>query len=72
MISSSFVNQDVQKWMGILAERVRTKDPRWRLNSFLVDDPSFNVSIIRFVISMFLKLPVHIFFSLSGYGMKCK
>ncbi|EXB60472.1 hypothetical protein L484_014926 [Morus notabilis] len=47
VISSSFVNQDVQKWMGILAERVRTKDPRWRLNSFLVDDPSFNVSIIR-------------------------
>ncbi|GMN39761.1 hypothetical protein TIFTF001_008983 [Ficus carica] len=47
VISSSFVKQDIQKWIGILAERARTKEPRWRLNSFLVDDPSFDISIIR-------------------------
>ncbi|KAM3688004.1 hypothetical protein ACB098_10G120600 [Castanea mollissima] len=47
VITSSFVGQDVHKWIGLLAERVHTKDPRWRLNAFLVDDPSFEVSMIR-------------------------
>lgn len=47
IISSSFASQDIQKWIGVLAERIRTRDPRWRLNSFLVDDPSFDISIIR-------------------------
>ncbi|PON65595.1 Zinc finger, SWIM-type [Parasponia andersonii] len=47
IISSSFASQDIQKWIGVLAERIRTRDPRWRLNSFLVDDPSFDIYIIR-------------------------
>ncbi|KAM6543324.1 hypothetical protein CsatB_007771 [Cannabis sativa] len=47
IISSSFSSQDIQKWIGLLAERIRTKDPGWRLNSFLVDDSSLDISIIR-------------------------
>lgn len=47
IIASSFVGQDMHKWIGPLAERGRTKDPRWRLNAFLVDDPSFDVSAMR-------------------------
>ncbi|KAB1222177.1 hypothetical protein CJ030_MR2G023415 [Morella rubra] len=47
VITSSFVGQGIQKWIGLFAERIRTKDPRWRLNAFLVDDPSFEVSPIR-------------------------
>ncbi|XP_050366502.1 uncharacterized protein LOC126784978 isoform X2 [Argentina anserina] len=47
IITSSFNSQDIHKWMGLLAERIRTKDPRWRLDAFLVDDPSYEISIIR-------------------------
>ncbi|KAJ0090163.1 hypothetical protein Patl1_12843 [Pistacia atlantica] len=47
IITSSFVGQYIHKWIGPLAERIRTKDPRWRLNAFLVDDPSFDISTIR-------------------------
>lgn len=31
----------------MLAERLRAKDPKWRIGSFLLDNPSFEVSIIR-------------------------
>ncbi|XP_047342558.1 uncharacterized protein LOC124946046 [Impatiens glandulifera] len=37
----------VQKWMVPLVERIRAKDSRWRPNAFFVDDPSFDVSIVR-------------------------
>ncbi|KAA3476811.1 Arrestin-C [Gossypium australe] len=47
VITSSLTGQDMHKWVGSLAERLRTKDPRWRLNAFLVDDPSFGFSAIR-------------------------
>lgn len=47
VITSSFVGQDIHKWIGLLAERIHTKDPGWRLNAFLADDPSFKVSMIR-------------------------
>ncbi|XP_038696469.1 uncharacterized protein LOC119993399 isoform X2 [Tripterygium wilfordii] len=47
VITSSFVGQDIHKWMDPLAERIRVKDPTWRLNAFLVDDPSFEISIVR-------------------------
>lgn len=33
--------------MGIFVERIRTKDPRWRPNAFLVDDPSIEIGVIR-------------------------
>ncbi|KAF9681162.1 hypothetical protein SADUNF_Sadunf06G0196900 [Salix dunnii] len=47
IITSSFVTQDIHKWIGSLAERIRSKDPSWRPNAFLVDDPSFDISFIR-------------------------
>ncbi|XVF34456.1 hypothetical protein REPUB_Repub18cG0060300 [Reevesia pubescens] len=47
VITFSLVGQDIHKWIGSLAERIWTKDPRWRLNTFLVDDPSFGISVIR-------------------------
>ncbi|XP_037496949.1 uncharacterized protein LOC105628473 isoform X3 [Jatropha curcas] len=47
VIASSFVSQDTHKWFGSLAEKIRTKDPGWRPNAFLVDDPSLDISIIR-------------------------
>ncbi|KAF8407021.1 hypothetical protein HHK36_006143 [Tetracentron sinense] len=47
VITSSSDGQNIHKWMGSLVERIRTKDPRWRPNAFLVDDPSFMISIIR-------------------------
>ncbi|XP_048436370.1 uncharacterized protein LOC103965988 [Pyrus x bretschneideri] len=47
IITSSFISQDIHKWIGPLAERIRTKDPGWRPDSFLVDDPSFEISILR-------------------------
>ncbi|KAJ4707996.1 Zinc finger protein [Melia azedarach] len=50
IITSSFVGQYIHKWIGPLAERIRTKDPRWRLSAFLVDDPSFDISTIRILL----------------------
>ncbi|XP_057504762.1 uncharacterized protein LOC130788225 [Actinidia eriantha] len=47
VITSCDVGQDIHKWMLTLTERIRAKDPRWRPNAFLVDDPSFDTSIIR-------------------------
>lgn len=47
IVASSFVTQDIHKWIGSLAERIRSKDPRWRPHAFLVDDPSFDISFIR-------------------------
>ncbi|PQM33428.1 uncharacterized protein Pyn_40050 [Prunus yedoensis var. nudiflora] len=35
VITSSFVSQDIHKWIGLLAERIQIKDPRWRLDAFL-------------------------------------
>ncbi|XP_061346206.1 uncharacterized protein LOC133291878 isoform X2 [Gastrolobium bilobum] len=47
IITSSFVGKDIHKWIGLLCERLRTKDPRWRPNAILLDDPSFDYSILR-------------------------
>ncbi|XP_022153569.1 uncharacterized protein LOC111020586 isoform X2 [Momordica charantia] len=47
VIASSFVNQDIRKWLGLLAERLHAKDPRWRIDTFLLDNPFFEASIIR-------------------------
>ncbi|XP_077212190.1 uncharacterized protein LOC143847287 [Tasmannia lanceolata] len=47
VISSSSNSQDIQRWMGALVDRVRTKDPRWRPHAFLIDDPSLDASVIR-------------------------
>ncbi|RVX19480.1 hypothetical protein CK203_005373 [Vitis vinifera] len=47
VITSSSIGQGIHKWMGIFVERIRTKDPRWRPNAFLVDDPSIEIGVIR-------------------------
>ncbi|XP_039687846.1 uncharacterized protein [Medicago truncatula] len=47
IISSSFVGKDIHKWIVLLSERLRTKDPRWKPNAIFLDDPSFNYYIIR-------------------------
>ncbi|KAI6680081.1 hypothetical protein NL676_033962 [Syzygium grande] len=47
IISSSLICQGIHKWIGPLAKRIYTKDPTWQLSSFLVDDCSFKVSLIR-------------------------
>ncbi|CAJ2643420.1 unnamed protein product [Trifolium pratense] len=47
IITSSFVGKDIHKWIVLLSERLRTKDPRWRPSAIFLDDPSFNCSIIR-------------------------
>ena len=47
IITSSFVGKDIHKWIGFLSKRIRTKDPRWKPNGILLDDPSFDYTIIR-------------------------
>ncbi|KAK2983122.1 hypothetical protein RJ640_022594 [Escallonia rubra] len=47
VITSCCVGQHINRWMVSLVERIRAKDPRWRPNTFLVDDPSFEASVIR-------------------------
>ncbi|XP_065849071.1 uncharacterized protein [Euphorbia lathyris] len=46
VITSSFVSQDIHKWFDSLAEKIRTKDPKWRPSTFLIDDPSLDISVI--------------------------
>ncbi|KAM7490345.1 hypothetical protein LguiA_033266 [Lonicera macranthoides] len=47
VITSCVGHQYIHKWLVSLVERIHIKDPRWRPNAFLVDDPSFEASIIR-------------------------
>ncbi|XP_026404645.1 uncharacterized protein LOC113299774 isoform X2 [Papaver somniferum] len=47
IITSCFNGQDIPCWMVPLVERIRTRDPRWKPNAFLIDDPSFEISILR-------------------------
>ncbi|KAL9176917.1 hypothetical protein ABFS82_01G025500 [Erythranthe guttata] len=47
IISSSSIGQNIHKWIPSLVERIRGKDTRWRPNAVLVDDPSFEASILR-------------------------
>ncbi|KAF7830218.1 uncharacterized protein G2W53_012551 [Senna tora] len=47
IISSSLVSKDTHKWIGLLCERIRTKDPRWKPNAILLDNPSFDFAIMR-------------------------
>ncbi|XP_021892763.1 uncharacterized protein LOC110810780 [Carica papaya] len=47
IIAPSFATVDAHKWMRALYNRVRTKDPSWKLAGFIVDDPSADVLTIR-------------------------
>ncbi|KAK7247509.1 hypothetical protein RIF29_42392 [Crotalaria pallida] len=43
IISPSFSCYDALGWMRALYNRVRTKDPTWKLAGFVVDDPLFGL-----------------------------
>ncbi|KAI3771225.1 hypothetical protein L6452_02384 [Arctium lappa] len=47
IITSCSVGQSVNKWIGSISERIRSRDPRWKPSAVLVDDPCFEPSIIR-------------------------
>ncbi|KAK9274307.1 hypothetical protein L1049_019121 [Liquidambar formosana] len=47
IIAPSFASGDTHRWMRALYNRVRTKDPTWKLAGFIVDDPLADVSTIR-------------------------
>lgn len=38
---------DAHRWMRALYNRVRTKDPSWKLAGFIIDDPLFDILAIR-------------------------
>lgn len=47
IISPSFASLDSHRWMRALYNRVRSKDPTWKLAGFIVDDPLTDVLAIR-------------------------
>ncbi|XVF73492.1 hypothetical protein PTKIN_Ptkin12aG0205600 [Pterospermum kingtungense] len=47
IITPRFASTDAYRWMRALYNRVRTKDPTWKLAGFIVDDPSIDVLSIR-------------------------
>ncbi|KAM7259399.1 hypothetical protein ACFE04_015140 [Oxalis oulophora] len=47
IIALSFATADAHKWMRALNNRVRDKDPTWKLAGFIVDDPLADVLSIR-------------------------
>ncbi|XVF33584.1 hypothetical protein REPUB_Repub17cG0180700 [Reevesia pubescens] len=47
IITPRFASVDAHRWMRALYNRVRTKDPTWKLAGFIVDDPSIDVLAIR-------------------------
>ncbi|KAK8711153.1 hypothetical protein V6N13_146446 [Hibiscus sabdariffa] len=47
IITPRFASADAHRWMRALFNRVRTKDPTWKLAGFIVDDPSMDVLTIR-------------------------
>jgi len=49
VITASSHTQDTHGWMVALVERVRTKDYGWRPNAFLIDDPEFDISLVRYL-----------------------
>ncbi|GLU04149.1 hypothetical protein SLE2022_213110 [Rubroshorea leprosula] len=47
IIAPAFASGDSHSWMRALYNRVRTKDPTWKLAGFIVDDPLTDVLAIR-------------------------
>ncbi|CAM8901784.1 unnamed protein product [Rhodiola kirilowii] len=47
IIGPQFTCWNMHRWMRALYNRVRTKDPSWKLAGFILDDPSVNVLTIR-------------------------
>lgn len=53
IIAPRFSSLDAHRWMRALYNRVHTKDPTWKLDGFIVDDPLYNVLTIRLAIYIF-------------------
>ncbi|KAL2455781.1 zinc ion binding [Abeliophyllum distichum] len=47
IISPRFAREETQRWMRALHNRVRAKDPTWKLAGFIVDDPLADVLALR-------------------------
>ncbi|KAK6918635.1 hypothetical protein RJ641_017057 [Dillenia turbinata] len=47
IITPRFSSGDAIRWMRALYDRVHTKDPKWKLAGFIVDDPFADVHAIR-------------------------
>ncbi|XP_022858394.1 uncharacterized protein LOC111379268, partial [Olea europaea var. sylvestris] len=47
IISPRFARGEMHRWMRALHNRVRAKDPTWKLAGFIVDDPLADVLAIR-------------------------
>lgn len=47
----------MHRWMRALYNRVRTKDPTWKLAGFIVDDPLVDVLTIRLVAKLTTHIP---------------
>ncbi|GAV73702.1 hypothetical protein CFOL_v3_17185 [Cephalotus follicularis] len=47
IIAPRFVTADTNGWMRALYNRVRNKDPTWKLAGFIVDDPLADILTIR-------------------------
>ncbi|CAJ2644362.1 unnamed protein product [Trifolium pratense] len=47
IITPKFSCLEAHRWMRALYNRVRTKDPTWKLAGFVVDDPQYDVLAIR-------------------------
>lgn len=54
IITPRFASVDAHRWMRALYNRVRTKDPTWKLAGFIVDDPSIDVHTVRFAVNSFV------------------
>lgn len=47
IVTPQFSDNDMYKWLRALYDRVRSKDPTWKLGGFIVDDPSIDINWIR-------------------------
>ncbi|KAI0497553.1 hypothetical protein KFK09_020784 [Dendrobium nobile] len=47
IITARFSSGEIHRWMRSLYDRIRSKDPTWKLGGFIVDDPLADVNVIR-------------------------
>ncbi|KAI3446041.1 hypothetical protein Pfo_002706 [Paulownia fortunei] len=47
IVTPRFASRDTHRWMRALYNRVRAKDPTWKLAGFVVDEPSADIPAIR-------------------------
>ncbi|KAK6159396.1 hypothetical protein DH2020_006710 [Rehmannia glutinosa] len=47
IITPRFASRDTHRWIRALYNRVRAKDPTWKLAGFILDDPSADIRAIR-------------------------